>query len=216
MGGQVINQGQKRSLYEAIYKRQSTRFDDFLLQLQRATSELKKHQSEFDRIFKKEVYNLCRNSISRLRKLAVAEVELSEKIDELRAIHSQINISISKTFQYGEIPSENKIKIGEKGEFGIPDKSGVYFLWDNDCLAYIGQSVCLSDRVHLGHEKSLATDCVTFVEVERDDLFFAEAFYIGIGRPFRNGKRFRASNFKTRQTEIFKKMADEISLSGRH
>ena len=81
----------------------------------------------------------------------------------------------------------------EKGE-GMPNSSGVYFVWDNSSLAYVGQSIKLKNRVTTGHPKIKRSDRLSYLEFNEDELLFAESYYIGVGQPWRNGNSLRSRN----------------------
>jgi hypothetical protein len=73
-----------------------------------------------------------------------------------------------------------------KNERTLPNKSGIYFIWEGPVIAYVGQSINLARRL-LGHEHLRPTDKVSYLCIDSSELFYHEAFYIGICRPFRNG-----------------------------
>lgn len=73
---------------------------------------------------------------------------------------------------------------------GIPKTSGIYFAWENGSIAYVGQSLNLHGRVRLGHGAISGTDLLSFVPIDKDDLSWAESYYIGILRPKRNFKGY--------------------------
>lgn len=77
---------------------------------------------------------------------------------------------------------------------GLPTAPGVYFLWANDVVEYVGQSVKISQRVRLGlHKKLSEAHMISFLFFDEDVLNWAESFYIGILRPRLNfGKSSRA------------------------
>lgn len=69
----------------------------------------------------------------------------------------------------------------------IPQSSGVYFAWQNDAVAYVGQSINLRARTSGGsHAKIFPDDRLSWLEFPRDVLNFAESYYIGIACPYRN------------------------------
>lgn len=68
----------------------------------------------------------------------------------------------------------------------IPAEPGVYFLWRTpSVIAYVGQSVCIRNRVR-GHPQKELEDLVSWLVFPRSELNFAEAYYIGVCRPARN------------------------------
>ena len=76
---------------------------------------------------------------------------------------------------------------------GIPSASGIYFVWNSERVAYVGQSVNLKQRARLGHHERIEKgDRVSWLEFPVSMLNFAESFYIGITMPPRNfGRRAR-------------------------
>ena len=73
-----------------------------------------------------------------------------------------------------------------------PEASGVYFLWDRyDHVAYVGQSVNLFKRTvnWETHHRMEKTDRKSWLELPKEELLFAECFYMWLCRPYRNGAR---------------------------
>lgn len=75
-------------------------------------------------------------------------------------------------------------QIRENGE-AIPNKSGIYFIWEGPLVAYIGQTNNLARRL-LKHPHLQPSDRISFLCIDSSELFYHEAFYIGICRPLRN------------------------------
>jgi hypothetical protein len=69
---------------------------------------------------------------------------------------------------------------------GIPRSPGVYFVWRDERIIYVGRSINLCQRVTLYHEKIQQGDHVSWLEFCLPDLNFAECFYIGVARPYLN------------------------------
>lgn len=71
----------------------------------------------------------------------------------------------------------------------VPKTAGVYFVWDCDgILAYVGKSRKLNRRVKLSsHSHIRMRDSVSWLEVDLWQLSHAEAFFIGMLQPYRNG-----------------------------
>ena len=76
---------------------------------------------------------------------------------------------------------------------GVPDFSGIYFIWAGGKVVYVGQSVKLSGRCGIRyHDQIFAGEMLSWVQEPLPRLNFAESFYIGILRPERNfGRRAR-------------------------
>jgi len=68
----------------------------------------------------------------------------------------------------------------------VPKKSGIYFIWEGAVVAYVGQSINLAQRLKK-HSHLHPDDKISYLCIDRSKLFYHEAFYIGICRPFRNG-----------------------------
>jgi hypothetical protein len=73
---------------------------------------------------------------------------------------------------------------------GVPKTSGIYFAWEDGNIVYVGQSLNMSNRARLGHGAISGTDLLSFVPIGKDDLSWAESYYIGILRPQRNFKGY--------------------------
>lgn len=70
---------------------------------------------------------------------------------------------------------------------GIPNTSGIYFVWSGKVIVYVGQSINLKNRLNpSSHEHINYGDYISYLEIDRSDLQFAEAFFIGLLRPVRN------------------------------
>jgi hypothetical protein len=68
----------------------------------------------------------------------------------------------------------------------VPNKPGIYFIWEGPLVAYVGQSNNLAQRL-LKHPHLQPDDKISYLCVDSSELFYHEAFYIGICRPLRNG-----------------------------
>lgn len=80
---------------------------------------------------------------------------------------------------YPDIPPPEHIPT-EFGD-GIPDVPGIYFFWDGDTIVYVGQSVCLKQRLQLpGHHVLKAHYLISVLPVERHYLTWTECYYIGL------------------------------------
>jgi hypothetical protein len=47
----------------------------------------------------------------------------------------------------------------------------------------------LSMRVNVGHHQLRSDDKISYLCIDKNELFYHEAFYIGVCRPWRNGSR---------------------------
>lgn len=68
----------------------------------------------------------------------------------------------------------------------IPTTSGVYLAFASGLCAYVGQSINLRNRLSPAHEKLRTGDSIAWIGFPSQALNFAECYYIGIMRPFRN------------------------------
>lgn len=92
-------------------------------------------------------------------------------------------ISIVRRLRYPPIPPAMCLP----GQYErVPQSSGVYFVWENGRVVYVGKSSCLAKRATYGHEKITSRDSVSWLLFPADVLEYAEAFYIGVAMPERN------------------------------
>jgi hypothetical protein len=82
-------------------------------------------------------------------------------------------------FSYPTIPAPQPFV----GQGGIPTISGVYFIWKDAVVVYVGQSINLRRRLP---QSRMYGEQISWIEFPRSELLWAEAFYIGICRPARN------------------------------
>jgi uncharacterized membrane protein len=67
---------------------------------------------------------------------------------------------------------------------GLPEESGIYFLWREGVIEYVGLSIRLNQRVRLGvHHILTDKHSISYVLIDRHDLTWAECWYIGSLRP---------------------------------
>lgn len=97
---------------------------------------------------------------------------------ELRQLTAQIGYL---DVQYPPVPSP-MIHVTQHGD-GLPEASGVYFVWHNGVIAYVGQSVNLKGRARAGHEYIQNIDMLSWLELPMAELDWAECYYIGTTRP---------------------------------
>ncbi len=94
-------------------------------------------------------------------------------------------ISTNWSWSYPPIPPK-AVRASSAGE-GLPTCPGVYFIWRNGGLAYVGQSKCVRGRCNLAqHEHLQSGDEISWLPFPQSDVLIAESFYIGIGRPWAN------------------------------
>ena len=67
---------------------------------------------------------------------------------------------------------------------GLPESPGVYFIWGDSSVRYVGQSICIKMRCRLdSHERIRPGDRISSLPFPIEELNFAECYYIGICRP---------------------------------
>lgn len=69
---------------------------------------------------------------------------------------------------------------------GLPNSSGIYFVWDGSLWAYVGKSICLRKRATARHSSISLSDRIAFIEFPPESLNFAECLYIGLCKPYLN------------------------------
>ena len=62
------------------------------------------------------------------------------------------------------------------------DGSGVYFLYKDDVLVYVGESLCVRTRL-LNHPHRRHVNCCSVIECDKFQRKRLEAFYIGVMNP---------------------------------
>lgn len=111
--------------------------------------------------------------------------KLQEIIRSLGEQAAQVPANIDR-FDYPVIPSAAITPTTEAAD--IPEASGIYFLWRSARVEYVGKSVNLRNRLRLSKHHALKADHrISFLIMPRDQLSWAEHYYIGILRPKANG-----------------------------
>lgn len=77
-----------------------------------------------------------------------------------------------------------------RGGFGLPEDSGIYFVWSDNVCVYVGKSISICKRATVCHTSILDSDWLSWVLIPKNTLDFAECFYIGVCKPSRNFGRF--------------------------
>ena len=92
---------------------------------------------------------------------------------------------------YPKVPAV-AIKAARFKDSGLPGEAGIYFVWRNGCVVYVGQSISLRERATTLHENIEEGDSLSWVTIDPRTLDFAECYYIGILQPQNNfGTRAR-------------------------
>ena len=140
-----------------------------------------------------------------LKKIAAHKKSYNKQVQELKQIKRRECAGINKKLRIVKnkfkaleglidlydvkypLPPEPIIPATESGE-GLPEISGVYFVWKDGIIVYIGQSVNISNRCNSrGHGKIFKGDQLSYLPFNKVELNHVEAFYIGVCRPVRNG-----------------------------
>jgi len=137
----------------------------------------------------------------------IAEIEMQEKrkaiafrllsgrkrLANLKAFIETQSIKISSEYEatlkdineYPAIP-EPCFLPSKDGE-NLPYASGIYFLWRDEKIEYVGQAKYLCNRLRLGNHHILDSDHkISFVLVNKKYLTWTECYYIGICKPHLN------------------------------
>ncbi len=84
------------------------------------------------------------------------------------------------------VPETPKIIASARGT-GLPDGSGIYFIWRNGAVVYVGKSACIQKRANLENHHILNPgDEISWKSCEVSELNFLECLYIGTIRPYLN------------------------------
>ena len=93
----------------------------------------------------------------------------------------------------------------------LPCRPGIYFLWVEGKIDYVGQSYDLSKRLKPGaHNVMSKNHRVSYLLLDYDDLNFAESYYIGRMQPPRNFNGPANQEIKKR-AESFKKLMNDAN-----
>jgi hypothetical protein len=155
-----------------------------------AAAGLDKASNKKASIFKKQLREAMadelRSARKKLRTLKEECLELRASILELRQIHGRLSgFESVPPHNYPE-PPQPILDASEKA-VGVPAISGVYFVWREGVVVYVGQSINLASRCNLkSHHAIRQGDRLSWIEVSRPELLWTEAVYIGLCRPTRN------------------------------
>lgn len=133
---------------------------------------------------------------------------------DLHRIAAQFSAGQERFKKYPAIP-RTKIYATAEAEH-VPAESGIYFIWDEEVVWYVGQSVNLNSRLRLSHEKIQEdpTRMLSWVLVPRGQLMFAECYYIALCEPYRNRNTPSVSRKKTDQRGQRCREDDRTSTNG--
>ena len=192
-----------KNLAAVISKLLLRRLSDVKLLVSVKSASLNKHR-DLLKVSRQKLANHLRSARQKLRKLRLEVHEWQDRISvlerrfaELEAEVGRLNMIAAKgydplcvNYNVPSVPGPS-IKAAElfimNGNSPVPAQAGIYFIWENGRVVYVGQSINLANRLTDSHNKLRKTDGIGFLLVERKDLNYIEALYIGICRPERNG-----------------------------
>jgi hypothetical protein len=126
-----------------------------------------------------------RKEEQRVKFLKAQAIKLQEKHDKLKQeIYDMEARVVPVEYPFPPPPPSVPITIHD-GEM-IPQFSGCYFGWDGVMVRYVGKAVNLRKRLTPSHHALDSSLLLTWVEIPIEELYFAEAFYIGVLRPRMN------------------------------
>ena len=199
----LLSMSDSRELQYAI---DELKFGEYILESYPKITALAKYTKKIDKL-ETEVGNLERDVDDLWEEKSRINQEKKsgewEKMDKLcqryREIFSIVYDNPPNPFlEYKDIIKEN-----------IPKNAGVYFVYDhNGIIAYVGRSSCLQKRVTRSHQRIDTPDSVSWLEYPHANIGFAEAFYIGVCRPYRNKENLDQNNKDEEQV-----IEDEVEIS---
>lgn len=105
---------------------------------------------------------------------------------ELRALYPGHTAQVQALLDgYADVPAPT-ITPHKEGQ-GLPAESGIYFLWLDGIVDYVGRATRLCDRLRLGmHHVLTPAHRIGYLLLERRELTWAECYYIGVTRAPQN------------------------------
>jgi hypothetical protein len=89
--------------------------------------------------------------------------------------------------KYPAVPPPIEGLVPSREGVGLPDHPGVYFLWKDGLVEYVGRSVSLKTRVKTGHHALKPEHKISYLLFDMGVLDWAEYYYIGLCCPPLNG-----------------------------
>jgi hypothetical protein len=168
----VAKMGPKERSRATIYARETLRARNEIANgLVRAREKLKTLKKKITEL-KKEITGLNR--------------EINEKGVKLAQQHERLLGLFKAESTVFPLPPPPSIEVSFSKEMPLPSSSGVYFLWLDGCIDYVGQSVSLIARLRPSHGVLREEHMISYLRFSTADLDFAESYYIGVLRPPRN------------------------------
>lgn len=113
--------------------------------------------------------------------------DLKSTRQKLRWLTKELNAVDSMCWQHHYPPVPKPIVQAGKLSEAVPKTSGIYFVWSEGRVVYVGQSTNLFQRCgSVGHHAISFGEMISWLEQPVPRLNFAESFYIGITKPERN------------------------------
>ena len=128
---------------------------------------------------------IAERAANSLRSTQRKRQELRQEVEKLERRAAMLRTWGCLHYGYPEPPQPSVVssKYGD----GLPGRPGIYFVWRDDRIQYVGQSVNLNHRARLRYDGTIKIgDKLSWLPLPLESLYFAEAFYIGILRPERN------------------------------
>lgn len=145
-----------------------------------AETSLRRLKAEHDRLLEVIEGEVTEASLEASRKRA----ELRNELARLRALIATSKRALVHPC-YPDVPGAS-IEPSLFGN-GLPESPGVYFLWREGVVDYVGKSVNLKNRLRLNtHHVLKDYHLISWLQWERAELDWTEAFYIGVCRPLKN------------------------------
>jgi len=122
---------------------------------------------------------------SEFREMQLKKERLAAELSQMQAHIYECCSSGKNSLEYPEIPLP--IKSLNSGELQLPIESGIYFLWKNNKIVYVGRAKNLQQRVKFGTHHVLRDDfMISFLIFPVEKIQFAESYYIGLLKPDMN------------------------------
>lgn len=93
--------------------------------------------------------------------------------------------------------------------------SGIYFLWKDDSIDYVGRANCIGSRLHPSHHRLKPHHRVSVVRMNRADSWVAEPYYIWWLRPTLNKEiqeSSKASGFEESQDRDLRDALERLPI----
>jgi excinuclease UvrABC nuclease subunit len=156
---------------------------------------LEERREELEKDIEREEAESRRKLKKRLKALEVkclAEIrDLEKKKEELiDTVSCYVNTEYPRHTERGLVeiinPPRPTVKASENG-LGLPPESGVYFVWSDGRIVYIGESININKRARIRtHHCVEEGDYISFLLFKKQDRRRMENLYIGIFGPTRN------------------------------